>query len=121
MARPITETLARLQGGVFIDKCSDLLAEAVKAVDETGKAARITIVLNIKKVGGAVSVHSDVIDKTPKTPADPDLFYPTVEGNLSVDNPAQMKLPLRDASVERKGDLRDSDTPVKALRDASGG
>jgi hypothetical protein len=116
MARPITETLVRLQGGLFIDQCSDLLALAVKAVDETGKNGKITITLDIKKVGGAVAVHSKVTDKIPEKAADPDLFYATVEGNLSVDNPSQMRLPLRDASAEAKPAPRDVDTPAKVLR-----
>lgn len=38
MARPITDTLRILQGGAFLDECSDMLADVVKSVDETGKA-----------------------------------------------------------------------------------
>lgn len=29
--RPITDTLRLLQGGVFLDECSELLAEVVRA------------------------------------------------------------------------------------------
>lgn len=32
--RPITDTLRLLQGGVFLDECSELLAEVVRSVDE---------------------------------------------------------------------------------------
>jgi hypothetical protein len=95
MPKPITDALRQFQGGVYLDLCSDLFAGIVKAVDETGTAGRLTMVLDIKKVGAAVSVQARVTDKTPTKGVDADLFYPTVEGNLSVENPAQRKLDLR--------------------------
>ena len=34
--RPITDTLRLLQGGTFLDQCSDTLAQVVKGVEDTG-------------------------------------------------------------------------------------
>lgn len=93
--RPITETLRLLHGGLFIDECSESLNEAVRGVDETGKAGKVTIVLDLKKSGGAIAITAKVTNKTPETAPDADLLWPTVEGNLSVDNPAQRKLDLQ--------------------------
>lgn len=93
--KPITDTLRRLQGGVFLDNCSEKLAAIVKSVDETGKAGRLTITLDLKKQNGAVSILAKVTDKTPEAAPDADLFWATVEGNLSLDNPNQRKLDLR--------------------------
>lgn len=93
--RPITDTLRLLQGGTFLDKCSDTLAQVVKGVEDTGKAGKVTITLDVKKSGAAVSILAKVTDKTPEVAADPDLFWATVEGNLSTENPAQRKLDLQ--------------------------
>lgn len=95
MAKPIIDTLRLLQGGTFLEECSDKLAEIVKGVDETGKAGKLTITLDIKKVGATVGVTAKVSDKTPEEAPDPDYFYPTVEGNLSLNNPNQRSLDLR--------------------------
>lgn len=105
MPRPITDTLRLLHGGLFLEECSDKLAGVVKNVEDTGKAGKLTITLDVKKVGSAISVLAKVTDKVPEKPADPDLFYATVEGNLSVDNPNQRKLDLRSVD-EPRGDLK---------------
>ena len=118
MPKPLNDTLRLLQGGEFIDQCSDLLANVVKNVDETGKAGKLTIVLDIKKVGAAVSVLAKVTDKTPEKAPNPDLFYATVEGNLSVDNPAQRKLDLRPVESAPKK-VREVDQSTGEIRDAA--
>lgn len=109
--RPITDTLRLLQGGVFLDLCSDMLAEAVKAVDDTGKAGKLTITLDLKKSGGAMAIKAKVTNKVPEVPADEDLMWPTVEGNLSLDNPAQRKLDLRQVEAGPK-EIRRIETEV---------
>ena len=93
--RPITDTLRLLQQGLFLDQCSELLAEVVRSVDETGKAGKLTITLDLKKSGGAVAILAKATNKVPEQKADEDLLWPTVEGNLQLDNPHQRKLDLR--------------------------
>lgn len=117
MPRPITDTLRLLHGGTFIDECSELLAEVVRGVDDTGKAGKLTITLEIKKVGAAVSMLAKVSNKTPEAPPDADLFYATVEGNLSVDNPNQRRLDLRMAD-SRPGEVRTVDPGTGEIRTA---
>lgn len=110
MPRPITTTLAELQGGVFLEECSQRFADLVRNVDETGKAGKLTITLDLKKTSGAISVTPKVTDKTPEPAPDSDLFYATVEGNLTRDNPNQRKLDLR--PVETKpADVRNVPEP----------
>jgi hypothetical protein len=115
MARPITDTLRLLHGGVFIEECSDLLSQVVRSVDDTGKSGKLTITLDVKKVGAAVSVLAKVTDKTPEKAPDPDLFYATVEGNLTVDNPNQRKLDLRmaDSPAPSVRNLEPEPAPIK--------
>lgn len=99
--RPITDTLRLLQGGLFLDLCSDKLAELVKGVEETGKAGKLTITLDVKRAGGALAVTAKVTNKTPEARPEEDLFWSTVEGNLTTENPAQRKLDLQDVTPQR--------------------
>ena len=121
--RSITDTLRLLQGGLFLDDCSEKLAGVVRSVDDTGKAGRITITLDVKKVSGALAITAKVTDKVPEKAPDSDLFYPTVEGNLSVDNPNQRKLDLRPVEVPTQAPKsvdndRDEPRPVPGARAA---
>lgn len=90
--RPITETLNRLRGGLFVDECSEKLAGVVKSVEETGKAGRITITIDLKKSAGALAITAKVTDKTPEAAPEADLLWATVEGNLTPQNPNQRSL-----------------------------
>lgn len=114
--RPITDTLRLLQGGVFLDQCSDMMAELVKGVDETGKAGKLTITLDFKKSGGAMAIVAKVTNKTPERAPDADLLWPTVEGNLSIDNPAQRKLDLRGVEPVTK-EIRSVDASTGEILD----
>lgn len=106
--RPITDTLRLLQGGMFLEECSEKLAEAVIAVDETGKAGKLTITLDLKKSGGALAISAKVTNKTPEAKPDEDLLWPTLEGNLSLENPNQRKLDLQVAPA-RPAEVRSVD------------
>lgn len=101
MIRPITDTLRLLEGGAFMDAASEKLASLVKGIEETGKSGKLVISLDLKQVaGGAISITPHCSAKVPETKPDSTLLWPTVEGNLSVDNPRQQKLDLRE--VDRK-------------------
>lgn len=119
--RPITDTLRLLQGGVFLDICSEQMSDLVKSVDDTGKAGKLTITLDFKKSGGAMAITAKVTNKSPERAPDADLLWPTVEGNLSIDNPAQRKLDLRTVEPTNR-EVRSVDpstgeikTPIGAL------
>lgn len=103
--RPITDTLRLLQGGVFLDQCSEQLAELVRNVDDTGKAGKLTITLDLKKSAGAVAITAKVTNKSPERAPDADLLWATTEGNLVLDNPNQQKLDLRQVDT-RPTELR---------------
>lgn len=115
--RPITDTLRLLQGGTFLDLCSEALAGIVKGVDETGKAGKLTITLDVKKAGGACSVLAKVTDKTPEEQPDADLFWPTVEGNLSLQNPNQRSLDLKTVDA-RSAEVRSVDPETGEIKSA---
>lgn len=104
--RPITDTLRLLDGGAFLDRCSDDLASLVKAVETTGKTGKLTLTLDLKTVGnGAVQITPKCSAKVPEPKPDTTLLWATVEGNLVVDNPNQQKLDLRQVET-RPAELR---------------
>lgn len=95
MSKPLSDTLRLLQQGALNAKAGDLLAGIIKAVDETGKPGKLTLTIDIKKTGAALSVLGDVTDKTPVEKPNPDMFWATVEGHLTEQNPSQRKLDLQ--------------------------
>lgn len=104
--RPITDTLRLLDGGAFLDRCSDELAALVKAVEATGKTGKLTLTLDLKTVGnGAVQITPKVNAAVPEPKPDTTLLWATVEGNLVIDNPNQQKLDLRQVEA-RPAELR---------------
>jgi len=115
MSKPITDTLSKLQGGVFMSVCSDQLAELVKSVDETGKPGKLTITLDLKKSSGAIAILAKCTNKSPERAPDSDLLWPTVEGNLVTQNPAQRDLELRVVD-EPKAPVREIDQSTGEIR-----
>jgi len=93
--KPITDTLRLLDGGAFIDLASAKLAEAVRAVEETGKAGKVTITIDLKRSSSAIEVTPRVTCKVPEPKPDSTLLWATVEGNLTPANPNQQSLELR--------------------------
>lgn len=105
--RPITDTLRHIGGGVFLDASSDKLAELVSAVETSGKAGSLTLIISVKKAtrGGAMLVTGRLkLTKPAEEPMEAMLFA-TPDGNLLAENPHQQKLDLKVASGA-------SDTPT---------
>lgn len=113
MAKPISETLKLFQGGDFNVKAGELFASVLRGVEDTGKAGKLTITLDVKQQNGAVAVLAKVTDKTPEVLPDADLYWTTPEGNLSLRNPAQRDLDLRTVD-QSTGEIRSVGNPVAA-------
>lgn len=115
MAKPISETLRMFQGGDFNIRCGEMLAGILRGVEDTGKSGKLTIVLDVKANNGAVAVLAKVTDKTPERQPDADLYWTTPDGNLSVQNPAQQQLDLR--NVDRAtGEIRSVSSAPAAVK-----
>lgn len=106
--RPITDTLRHLRGGEFLDEASEALQALVRAVDESGKAGSVTIVLNVKKIArnGAMEVTDKIATKMPAATPDTTLLFATVDGNLVTEDPHQRKLDLKSVTTPSAEDLR---------------
>lgn len=99
MTKPFSESLRMLQGGVFNAECGELFANVLKGVEETGKAGKLTLTIDVKKAGAAVAISAKATDKTPEDAPAADLFWTTPEGNLTQQNPAQSQLDLQPVQV----------------------
>jgi len=122
MARPITDALRHLRGGVFLDEASEALASLVQSVNETGKPGSITLKLDLKRVSrsGAIAIRDSIILKGPKEEPMETMLFSTVEGNLVAEDPHQMKLSLKQvttATVDTKS-LDATVTPPLAVAGA---
>lgn len=54
--RPFFDVARDIRQGMFLDECADKLQEVVRAVDETGKSAKLVIEISVTpaaRVGGA--------------------------------------------------------------------
>ena len=101
--RPFFETLREIRRGQILDDCADELAKAVRAVDETGKPAKLTIELSIKpaaKIPGTYVISDKVRAKLPELPVGETILYGTPEGNLQARDPRQADLELKAVSAE---------------------
>lgn len=110
--RPITDTLRQLRHGVFLDEASEALANVVKGVQETGKAGKLTIEINVKKAtrGGAMILLDKIKATVPQDAPAETMLFATPEGNLQADDPNQRKLDLKAVP----------DAPVVELKTADG-
>lgn len=98
--KPITDVMRNLGGGVFVEEATSTLAKAVKAVEDTGKAAKVVLTINLKKAPrgtNALYVSTSVASTIPKEDPAAELMYPTPEGTLLRDDPRQTKLDLKEA------------------------
>jgi hypothetical protein len=102
MSEPIVSTLRKLQRGVFDAEAGEKLATVIKGVELTGKAGKLVITIDVAKSGPAISIKATAVDKTPQEQRDPDVFWSTVDGRLTEENPAQRKLDLQQITPQTR-------------------
>lgn len=98
--RPITDVLREYRRGVAVDQASRLLAEVVRAVDETNKPGEVTITVKIKpdKGGGAGKNLAVLVkSKRPERDIPEAVFFSDPEGTLHRSDPTQSEM-FRDTS-----------------------
>lgn len=103
--RPFFDTLREIRRGEILDDAATELAKAVRAVDETGKAAKLTIELTIKpaaKIPGTYVISDKVRAKLPELPVGETILFGTPEGNLQARDPRQAELVLKGVESESK-------------------
>jgi hypothetical protein len=101
MSKPITDVIRQISGGAFVEQATEALAEAIAATSETGKNSEVILKIKLKKAPrgtGALYVCTDVVTKLPKQEEAATLMWPTPEGTLLSEDPAQGKLDLKVAA-----------------------
>ena len=106
--RSIVDALRHVQGGEFLDRCSDAMQQLALAVDETGKGGKLTIEIGVAKLtrGGAVTLKGKVTVKRPAEQPHEGIFWVSPEGNLLTEDPKQQRLELRAVEQPEPGALR---------------
>jgi hypothetical protein len=99
MARAIFDTLREIRAGALLDEASSSLAEVVLAVQQTGKAGKVSIVVDLKPPARGSSrtivLDAEVVSKVPKPDREVSVFFPTADGSLTKTDPAQRQLDLK--------------------------
>lgn len=121
MSKLITQVLAEIRGGVFVNEASKELGELVERIRDSGKKGAITITLEIAPSGKDNRIMTVKPKLALKKPAAPEtdeasIFY-AQRGDLVRDDPEQRKLPgIRSADDESKAQFERSDEgPRKAF------
>lgn len=107
VVRPFTEFLVQQANGRTHTELSQALHDLVAAVQETGKAGKVQLTVDVKLLNKnddrALTVATTVAVKRPTADAPMSVFFIDTEGNLSRTDPRQMTLPLREAEDRRAG------------------
>lgn len=93
---PFSQQITQIRGGSLDDELTDALAECVRAVDEQGGTASLTLKISVKRSGktnsGYVKVSADFSKKLPKPESIEAVLFATPDGALWEDNPKQERM-----------------------------
>jgi hypothetical protein len=105
--RPFAATLQEIGRGSVHDRLSEQLQQLVAAVTETGKKGTLTLQLTVAPVKPG-NVHNLLVTaktalKAPEgdEAAPSSVFFHDTAGNLSREDPTQLKLPLRGVETKK--------------------
>jgi hypothetical protein len=113
--RPFADFLQELDDGAVHAEMSSSLRDLIEAVNTTGKTGTLTLTIKAKPAGrnafGNLIVTHEVKVKEPDNDRPESVWFVTPDGNLSRDNPAQQRLPLREV---RKPTIRTNEAEEAA-------
>jgi ribosomal protein S28E/S33 len=93
--RPITDVLRDIRKGRAVDQATRLLAEVVRAVDETGKPGELLLKIKVKpeKGGGSQkTITCEVKGKVPQQDIPEAVFFSDPDGDLHRTDPSQQEM-----------------------------
>jgi len=94
------ETIALLNKRGTVQELDDKMAEAIRSVRTTGKAAEITYKVKIKPQdaeGETVQIEDSITVKTANPLRKPALFFTTEDGRVTRDDPNAPEFPAMEA------------------------
>lgn len=107
--RSFFDTARDIRRGAFLEDCADEMHKVVKAVEETGKAAKLVIELTVKpasKGQGAVVLSDKVKAKLPELPVGETILFVTPENNLVANDPRQKEMELKAVDAPAASQLK---------------
>lgn len=108
--RPLTDVIGDLEGGSFLREVTSEMYEVMRAVRETRKPGKITIVLDVKPTGrGSVEVAATHTEKVPEHDRPSTTFFLTPDGTPVRNDPDQLQMPLREVETPRNAPINVSD------------
>ena len=90
-------TIGELNYGDTEDELSAQVKRCVEAAAETGRMAKLTLVLKFKPAGGRagqVEISDSIKSNLPELDRGTSLFFVTPDGNLTRENPTQRDLDI---------------------------
>lgn len=102
--RLFTDVLRDIRRGRPVEEATMVLADIVRAVDETGKEGSVTITLKVKpaKHGGPEkTLICEVKGKKPIADIAPAVFFSDSDGDLHRIDPRQEEMPLGEATAAK--------------------
>lgn len=109
--RPFSEVLLQQARGRTHDDLSIGLHKLIAAVQDTGKAGKLQLTIDVRPLKGdtnTLQVVAAVTSKVPQVDQPASIFFVDDDGNLTRNDPRQMSLPLRDASDRRTTDQKEA-------------
>lgn len=92
-ARPFIDTLVALRYGTLNDDLTTELHDLVNRCTATGKVGELTLKLKLRPgKGGQIEIEDSVSVKAPKEERPTSIMFATPEGNLTREDPRQMKI-----------------------------
>lgn len=107
MTQSVLTTIREIGHGSLVTSIENKLQTLVQAVEETGKAGKLTITIDVKKAtkGNAMNIKGTTKLAAPNTEHHEALMFALDDGSLSTDNPKQQKLDLKVADIS-KGEIK---------------
>lgn len=120
---PFSQQLAFLSRGSLDAELTQVLAEVVKAVRDSGKSGAVTLKIKVSMLNerdeNAVKLVPEVSTRIPKLAPYESILFSTADGDLLRDDPKQRKLDLREVPKRDPGPLQEVTTRANAQQPGS--
>lgn len=118
---PFNQQLVYLNKGTLNEELTEVLAEVVKAVRETGKAGSLTLTLKVAMFSKAnedvVKISPVVTSKVPEGERAETIMYSTADGDLLRDDPNTVRTELKQVDVgqQERRPLPEQETSLRKV------
>ena len=105
--KPFTDTLNQMRFGTLSDDLTKALHDLTQKCNDTGRAGKLTLELQLKPgKGGQIEVFDDIRVKLPKEERGSTIMFSTPEGNLTREDPRQLQIEGLRAVEKTTGELK---------------